>query len=280
VLVANPRKTRLIYENDSKSDKVDAEWLARVARMDPRLLAPIEHRDTETRADLAIARARAALVATRTQLINHMRGAVKSLGGRLPKCDAESFSKKVAGSVPKELQPALSPLLSILRTVTTKIHEYEKKIASLTQGKYSETQLLQQVTGVGPITSLVYVLTIEDPRRFRRSRAVGSYLGLRPRTRDSGDRNPQLRITKAGDRMLRRLLVGSAHYILGPFGADCDLRRWGLALAERGGKNGKKRAVVAVARKLAVLLHRLWITGETYEPLRTLIPETRRRATG
>ena len=127
---------------------------------------------------------------------------------------------------------------------------------------------IARVAGVGPLTALAYVLTLEDPDRFAGSRAVGAYLGLRPKQASSGTRTPQLRITKAGDGMLRRLLVGSAHYILGPFGPDCDLRRWGLRLAARGGKNAKKRAVVAVARKLAVLLHRLWVTGDRYQALR------------
>jgi len=111
-------------------------------------------------------------------------------------------------------------------------------------------------------------VTLENPERFVKSRDVGPYLGLVPKQEDSGESQPQLGISKAGDTMVRRLLVGSAQYILGPFGPDTDLRRYGLRLCERGGKNAKKRAAVAVARKLAVLLHRLWVTGEVYEPLR------------
>jgi len=117
-----------------------------------------------------------------------------------------------------------------------------------------------------------YVLTLDDPKRFRRSRDVGGFLGLRPKQRDSGQSQPQLRITKEGDPYLRKLLVQGAHYILGWRGPDTDLRRWGLKLAARGGKNAKKRAVVAVARKLAVLLHRIWVSGENYEPLRHSLP--------
>jgi transposase len=139
-------------------------------------------------------------------------------------------------------------------------------IEQLCQEHYPETHHLRQVSGVGPITALAYVLTLDDPDRFRKSREVAPALGLVPKRDQSGDRDPQLRITKTGDSYLRRLLVGSAQYILGPFGPDCDLRRWGLKLAQRGGKNAKKRAVVAVARKLAVLLHHLWVTGEVYDP--------------
>jgi transposase len=130
---------------------------------------------------------------------------------------------------------------------------------------------LCQVEGIGPLTALTFVLTLEDPYRFERSRSVGAYLGLVPATYRSGDRDPQKRISKEGDqmlrKMLRKLLVGSAHYVLGPFGSDSDLRRHGEKIASRGAKNAKKRAAVAVARKLSVLLHRLWVGGEVYEPL-------------
>jgi len=162
----------------------------------------------------------------------------------------------------------LLPLVIQVETLTESIATYDKKIEDLGSTKYDQTKLLRQVKGVGPITALAYVLTLEDPERFRKSRDVGPYLGLIPKQEDSGDSQPQLGISKAGDRMLRRLLVGSAHYVLGPFGPDTDLRRYGLRLCERGGKNAKKRAVVAVARKLAVPLHRLWRSGEVYEPLR------------
>jgi transposase len=158
-------------------------------------------------------------------------------------------------------------MLEQIKSLTAKIKEYDKLVGQFAAKKYPETGALQQVKGVGPITSLAFVLTIENPDRFQKSRDVGPYLGLVPKQDDSGDSSPQLRITKTGDIMVRRLLVNSGHYILGPFGEDCDLRRHGVKIAARGGKNAKKRSVVAVARKLAVLLHRLWVTGEVYEPL-------------
>ena len=133
---------------------------------------------------------------------------------------------------------------------------------------YPQVALLKQVKGVGTQIALTYVLTLDDPHRFLKSRDVGCFLGLKPGRRDSGQSQPQMHISKEGDSLLRTLMVQGAHYILGPFGEDCDLRRWGLKLAERGGKNAKKRAIVAVARKLAVLLHKLWVSGEVYEPLR------------
>ena len=193
--------------------------------------------------------------------INTTRGLVKSMGARLPKCSTRSFAKKVEGALPAEVREVLLPLVRLVETLSSGIQEYDERIEKLATEKYAHTELLRQVKGVGALTSLAYVLTLENPQRFVQSRDVGPYLGLVPKREDSGDRQPQLRITKMGDMMLRRLLVGSAHYILGPFGPDTGLRRYGLRLSERGGKNAKKRAVVAVARKLAVLLHRLWVGG-------------------
>jgi transposase len=268
VLVANPRQLRLLYASDRKNDRVDAESLARVARLDPVLLAPIQHRGLRAQADLALIRARDGLVRTRTQLINHVRGSVKAMGGRLPKTSTPAFARRIASAVPDPLRPAVAPVLQIIDALSEQIRAYDQRIERLADTDYPETRVLRQVTGVGALTALCYVLTLEDPQRFRTSRAVGAYLGLRPRQHDSGARTPQLSITKRGDGVLRKLLVSSAHYILGPFGPDCDLRRWGLALAQRGGANAKKRAVVAVARKLAGVLYRLWLTGARYEPLR------------
>ena len=268
VIVANPRKLRFIYQNDSKSDRVDAEYLARVGRLDPALLAPLTHRGAETQCDLALVRSRNALVRARTRLISHARGCTKSLGSRLPTCASDVFAQKAGPCVPEELAPALAPVLTIIQSLSEEIRALDKKIEDMAKECYPETALLSQVPGVGTLTAIVYVLTVEDPERFPKSRSVGSYLGLRPRQASSGSLEPQLRITKAGDEHLRWLLVAAAHYILGPFGPDSDLRRWGLALAAQGGKRGKKRAVVAVARKLSVLLLRLWRTGEVYEPLR------------
>jgi transposase len=203
----------------------------------------------------------------RTQLVNHVRGAVKSFGARLPKCPARSFHKRAEEHIPEALRPALEPILEQIASLTERIRGYDRRLETICQEHYPETDLLRQVEGIGPLTALTFVLTLEDPHRFERSRSVGAYLGLVPARDQSGDRDPQKRISKEGDEMLRKLLVGSAHYILGPFGSDSDLRRHGEKIASRGGKNAKKRAAVAVARKLSVLLHHLWVTGEVYDPL-------------
>jgi transposase len=267
VLVANARKLRLIYSNKRKTDEVDAENLARLARVDPKLLYPLKHRGEESQAHMAIIRSRQALVDCRTQLVNHVRGAVKSFGHRLPKCPARSFHKRAAAHIPGALRPAIEPILEQIGSLTERIRQYDRQLEAVCEEHYPQTQLLRQVEGIGPLTALTFVLTVEDPYRFESSRSVGAYLGLVPATARSGERDPQRRISKEGDEMLRKLLVGSAHYILGPFGSDSDLRRHGEKIASRGGKNAKKRAVVAVARKLWVLLHRLWVTAEIYDPL-------------
>jgi transposase len=269
VVVANPRKLRAIYENDSKDDQVDAEMLARIVRMDPKLLRPIQHRGAESQAALAVVRARDALLRARTLLINHVRGSVKGIGARMPSSSGDAFYRHMA-ALPEARKTALEPVMQSIKVMSAQLKRFDREIESL-QSSFPETEKLKEVPGIGSLTALTYVTTLEDPTRFPRSRSVGAYLGLRSKRDKSGGRDPQLRITKAGDTYLRRLLVGSAQRILGPFGEDCDLRRWGLKMLAAGGKNAKnakKRVVVAVARKLSVLLHRLWVTGEAYEPLR------------
>jgi transposase len=267
-VVANPRRVRLIAENDAKSDGVDAELLARLGRVDPSLLKPIVHRGLQAQRDRILIQTRDGFVRARTQLVNQARGFAKALGTQLPASSTEAFPKRVRTATSMDLFPGLETLLGTIEQLTATIRRMDQEVERLCRERYPETALLRQVPGVGAITALYYVLTIEDPSRFAKSRSVGAYLGLRPRQRDSGEQRPQLRITKAGDRLLRSLLVRCAHYILGPFGPDTDLRRAGLRMAERGGSAAKKRAIVATARRLSVLLHRLWVTGEVYEPLR------------
>ena len=237
MLVANARRMEGSKRRRRKNDRIDAAKLARLGRVDPKLLYPIQHRSTEIREDLLVIRVRDSLVESRTKLISTVRGMVKTMGARVPGCSSVSFSAKAADQIPPEVRETLQPLLRLIQTLSEEIKSYEKRIEKLGSEKYMDTKLLRQVNGVGPVTSLAYVLTLETPQRFKRSRDVGPYLGLVPQQEDSGDSQPQLSISKAGDRMLRKLLVGSAHYILGPFGPDTDLRRFGMKLCQRGGKN-------------------------------------------
>lgn len=264
-LVAHP--AALHRKGGKKNDQVDAAKLARWARSDPEMLRPITHRSADMQRDMALLYGRRSLVGARTKLINTARGLVKAYGARLPECDARSFPRKVKDSVPEVLRPAIEPLLRSIEQLSDEIHALDRRVEELACGKYGrQTGAMRQVTGVGPLTAMAFVLVIRDPGRFPKSRQVGPYLGLTRREDKSGERDPELGISKAGNAYLRQLLVGCAHYIMGPFGPDCDLRRWGLRKAQ-GGKNAKRRAVVAVARKLAVLMHRLWLAGEVYEPL-------------
>jgi transposase len=266
VLVANVTELHAIVRNISKSDQVDAEKLARYARLDPRILRPITHRSVEAQQALTIVRARDVLVRMRVVAVNAVRGLVKPCGYRLPSCSTSTFAKRSLEVLPKELLSILRPLLVQIQGMTEQIRLYDRQILDLSRSNYPETKVLETVNGVGNLTAITYVLTINDPHRFKKSRDVGCYLGLRPRREQSGDHDPQLGITKAGNVYLRKLLTEAANYILGPFGKDSALRRWGQSLAARGGKNARKRAVVAVARKLAVLLHHLWMTQEPYQP--------------
>ena len=266
VLVANAREIRAITHSDSKSDQLDAEKLARYARVDPRILHPIQHRSLEMQRSLNVIRARDVLVRVRTMAVNAARGLVKPCGFRLPICSTESFAGRCRQDLPPELLEIVEPLLKQIELATAQIAFCDKQIQELADKGYSETKALRKIPGVGALTALTYVLTLADKRRFQQSRDVGCYLGFRPRRSQSGDSDPQLGITNAGDRYLRKLLVQSAHYVLGHYGPDSALRQWGQRICERGGKNAKKRAVIAVARKLSVLLHRLWVTQAEYNP--------------
>lgn len=266
VIVANPSAMYARGHQRKRNDRMDAEFLARQGRADPKLLFPIQHRGAQAQQDLAWLRARDQLVRVRTKLINHVRGAVKSQGGRVGRHSADAFARLAVPEIPPLLQPALAPLLETAAGVTAQIHAYDRAIEQMVRERYPEAARLQQPKGVGPVTALTFVLLVEDPARFECSRDVGAFFGLVPRLDDSSEGHPQLRITKAGDELGRRLLVGAAQYILGPNGPECDLRRCGAAMMQRGGKNAKKRAAVAVARKLAVLLHRLWVSTRSYDP--------------
>jgi transposase len=265
VILANPTRVALIHGVHTKNDRVDAETLARLGRADPQLLAPIQHRRAETQADLAAVRSRHALVRARTSLINSVKGQAKAAGGSLTGGSSASFHERT-DELPELVAEALLPLMAAIGSLTERIKELDARIDALCREDYPETGPMLRIPGVGPVTALQFVLTLEDPERFPSSRAVGSYLGLRPGQDQSGDSDPGMRITKAGDPLLRRNLIQCAHRILGPHGGESELRTWGVRLAERGGKGAYRKATVAIARKLAILLHRLWITGEEYEP--------------
>lgn len=271
VLVANPRKLRAIYASDRKSDERDAEMLARLGRADPKLLHPIAHQSEEAQRDLLEIKLRDAIVRQRVDLISAVRFTLKSMGVALASPNTNCFAKRaratLAESEPRLLE-VIESTLGVIDVMTEKVKELTRRIEEMGRVKYPETQRLRQIVGIGPITALAFHLTIGDPERFADSRDVGAYLGLVPKRDQSGKVDKEMRISKAGDAYLRRLLVSAAQYVLGPFGKDCDLRRHGLELEARGGRGAKKKAVVAIARKLAVLMHALWTKKSDYKSLR------------
>lgn len=265
VIVANPRKVRAIYQSERKCDKRDAEMLARIGRMDPKLLHPVEHGSEQAQHDMLQIKLRDALVRSRVGMINAIRFTLKSLGYEVSNPSSQRFHKTVMSEVPEVCQRAIGPAVRAVEELSARIKELDGELARLAAERYPQTMYLQQVSGVGPITALYFVLKVGDPKRFEQARDVGAYLGLCPRRDQSGGTDKELRISKCGDRYLRRLLVSAAQYILGPFGRDSALRAQGLKMAQEGTAKAKKRAVVAVARKLAVLLLTLWKRQEPYE---------------
>jgi transposase len=263
VIVANARELKWITSSDTKNDRNDAVKLARLARADRNLLAPVEHRTAEQQAELAVIRARDALVRSRTLLVNTARSLAKGFGLRLPSSITATFGARALAKLPEDLRDAMSGLLEQIDALSLSIGDSEKRIAAVA-AKHPEVKLLASVAGVGTLTAATFVLTLGRRERFAHSRDVGSFLGLRPQQRQSGERDPQLGISKSGDRYLRKLLVQCAHHVLGHWGKDSALRQWGLS--KSGGSASKKRAIIAVARKLAVVLHRMWVTGESFKP--------------
>ena len=215
VIVANPRQVALSYRNRRKNDRIDATVLARLARSDPELLYPIKHRGKQAQVDLALLRARDALIGSRTQLINHVRGVVKSHGERLPKCGADAFARKSAPAIPAYLMLAIDPVITQIAVLTASIKDCDREIEAMIEERYPEAALLRQVNGVEPLTALVFVLPIEDPARFPASRDIGAYLGLVPARKQTGASDPELHITKAGDTFLRKALAQAAQYVHG-----------------------------------------------------------------
>jgi len=270
VRVADARQLSLITKSNAKSDQRDARMLAQLVRADPRLLSPIEHRAEQLQMDLTLIRMRDNLIETRTRMVSSVRGVVKSTGARLPNGETASFPQQVAELIPEPLRPALGPMLKVIDQLNEEIYGYDCQLEHWAQTRYVESSRLMQVKGVGTLTALMFMLTAGDKERFSRSRDIGPFLGLRPKLGQSGDNDPQLRITKAGDGLLRKTLVECAQYMLGTFGQDSDLRRWGLKMIEsgNGSKRARQRAVVGVARRLAVLLMSLWKSGQTYDALR------------
>jgi len=267
VLVGNARKLRMIWDSSRKNDWRDAEMLAKVARTDRSLLHPVTLRGDGDQRLMRLVKSRDLLVKGRTGIVNQIRGFCKSEGVRLPKCSAESFVR-LEHEVPPAVRAVTKPLFAILKELAKKIGLYDKMLADTVKRSHGEeAALLDTITGVGPVTTAAFLAAVGDVSTFGSARDAGPYFGLVPRQDQSGQIDKQLRISKEGNEIVRRLLVTAANYIMGPFGKDSDLRRHGMRIAERGGKNARKRAKVAVARKLAVLMLAILKSRSAYRPL-------------
>jgi transposase len=273
VTVADAKRVKIITDTHSKDDRRDAQWLAEILLRWPELLNAVEPRSLETETNRSLLTLRETAVEVRVKLIASARDVLKNHGEKLPKISSEAFAHKVPALVPERLRTTLEPMLAAIAAVSEQIKIYDRLVEQLCEKRYPEaTARMQSIKGVGPVTALAFTLELDNnASRLKTSRAAGALVGLRPKRRESGESKPEMSITKAGNRMLRKLLVQCAHYILSRRGEESALRKWGLDLAARtGGKRGKRRAVIATARKLAVLLHVLWSRGEDFDPMRGL----------
>lgn len=262
VIVANSRQVKLISESSRKTDRLDAAMLARLGQADPALLSPITHRSEQTQRSRGLLRVRNSLVRQRTESVNVVRGLLRQFGYRIRAGAAARFTQRLGLlELPQELLEMVSLTLETIDHLSAQIERADRAIGDLAK-RHPVIDLLQTVPGVGQLIATNYVLCIEDPNRFAKARDVAAYVGLNPRVRQSGESLRVGGVTKQGDGEMRRLLVQGAHVLL-RCKQESDLRRWGLKLKERV---GTKKAAVAVARKLAVLLLVMWRDGAAFEP--------------
>lgn len=267
VVVVDPRKLGLVAKSHCKTDRRDAEILARLgttagARS---LLGKVEHRSEEAHCDLAVLLTRDHFVRQRTMDINRVRGVLKSFGIRVPRMSTQCFHRKAAQYVPSGLLPALLPILEEILSLQIRIKRLDDEIQRIA-ARYPQVERLQAICGVGPIIALAFVLSLGEPTRFKRSRDVGPFFGLTPRIFQTGRTDLQLSITRTGNPFVRRHVIQAAQCVLREKSPDCDLKRYGKKIEGLGGRYPKKRAIVAVARKLVVVMHQLLVDATPYDP--------------
>jgi transposase len=269
VLVGNARKLAAIWQSKQKNDRNDALLIARLARADPELFHPVELRDDEHHAMVQIIRLREQAVGTRTALVNSIRGTCKARGVFLPVCDASCFHKVAEKELEGNLARLVSPLLDTLVVLRETIREYDRMLEVYAREHFGkETDLLRTIPGCGLITACAFVAHVGNPSRFKKARSAGPNFGLTPAQEQSGESDAPKRISKAGSSQVRHLLMTAANYILREGSADTTLKRHGLRICARGGKVARRKAKVAVARKLAVTMLAMLKAGRPYEDRR------------
>lgn len=261
VVVIDPRRAKAIITSKKKTDKLDARNLARMGRTG--WYTQVHRKTEEARLLRSHLKARKGLIDAQRQQNNRIRGLLRAHGIKVGQVSSGRFEGHVDKLVRRKcpaLITAIRPLLDLWVSIRESLTVMTKGVKQMAK-QDATCQLLMSAPGVGPMVASAYVATIDDPSRFRRGAQVAAYLGLVPSIIQSGESEYRGRITKEGDRLLRWLLVEAAHVLLTRSGTDSALKRWGKRLEKR---EGSSKAKVAVARKLAIVLHRIWLTGEPY----------------
>src|SRR6266542_3131470 len=245
----------------NKSDRNDAFGIARI--MQCGWYKEVRVKGLDSHAMRALLESRALLVKMKRDLENQIRELLKNLGLIIATARGQAFHARVQELVAGKpfLAVAVLPLLETRNEIVRQIATLDREVLMLARND-SQVRLFMTVPGIGPIPALCYRATIDEPSRFKRSRSVGAYVGLTTRRYASGEVDWTGRISKCGDAMLRSYLFEAAGVLLTRVQKWCALKAWGMRLAKRG---GLRKAKVAVARKLAVILHRMWIDGTEFQ---------------
>jgi transposase len=246
----------------SKTDRNDARGLAQIMRTG--WFKEVQVKSTAAHLLRALLASRGMLVATRCALENQIRGLLKTFGLVLGKAGRRRFEVRLRELLAAEprLGRLVTPLLEVRRSLVEQIQTYDRCLVAIAR-RHAVVRRLMSVPGVGAVTAVAFVAAIDDPSRFRRSRHVGAYFGLVPRRYQSGEVDRPGRISKAGDQLVRTLLYEAANALLTRSRQPSALKAWAEAIAAR---SGRKKAKVALARRLAVMLHRLWRDGTAFVP--------------
>lgn len=245
----------------NKSDRNDAAGIARI--MQCGWYKEVSVKGLDSHATKALLVSRALLVKIKRDIENQIRGLLKNLGLVIGRAKANVFAARAAQLAQdrSELSAAVDPLLKAREAVEQQIADLDRKVLRLARNN-AQVRRFMTAPGVGPVTALCFLATIDDPARFKRSRSVGAYAGLTTRRYASGEIDWTGRISKCGDKMLRSYLYEAANVLLTRVAKWSALKAWGIRLAKR---SGLRKAKVAVARKLAVILHRMWIDGTEFK---------------
>lgn len=268
VYVGNAHRLRSIFGNTHKNDMRDAEEIARLLNGDKRHFHPVQLRDAEHQNLVQLVKMREMVMSQRTKSAGAIRGMAKANGVRLPASDADSLHRKLADvidTLPDNLQLLLRPQIGLLEKLCETIREYDRLIRDYRNEHFrKECDLLETIPGVGPVNAAAFVAFTGDVRRFRHARDVGPYYGLTAGRDQSSSKDEPKRITKEGNEFVRHLLVNAANLIMQGRCRNTELLQFGLRVWGNRGKVAKRKAKVALARKLAVTMAAMLRSGTPY----------------